>query len=128
MWEYKRRVKSADIATIAQRQLDAYNLRDIDALMGVYHPEAKQFEFPTTLLASGAEGIRKRFLIRFAEPNLHARLRQRIVRGNFVVDHETVTRTFPEGPGEVELTAIYEVRDGCIYNAWFIPGEKTVMG
>jgi hypothetical protein len=117
-------VKSADIATIAQRQLDAFNLRDLDGMMAVYHPEAKQFEFPAALLASGAEEIRKRFLIRFAEPNLHAQLHHRIVRGNFVIDHETVTRTFPEGPGEIELTAIYEVRDGYIYNAWFIFGEK----
>jgi hypothetical protein len=29
---------------------------------------------------------------------------------NVVIDHETVTRSFPDGPGEVDVIAIYEVR------------------
>ena len=127
MKRYTSGMKSADIAGVVQRQLDAYNSHDIDALMGIYHPEAKQYEFPATLLASGAEEIRKRFLTRFAEPSLHAKLLQRIVQGTFVIDHETVTRTLAEGPGTIELTAIYEVRDGRICNAWFIFGEKRLV-
>ena len=32
---------------------------------------------------------------------------------------EIVTRNFPEGVGEVDVVAIYEVRDDKIVRAWF---------
>jgi putative hydrolase of HD superfamily len=111
---------------VVQRQLDAYNARDIDAILGTYAEDARQFEHPSTLLASGAIQLRARFETRFQEPNLQARLNRRIVMGNTVVDHETVSRTFPEGTGRIELIAIYEVEAGRIANAWFITGTKTL--
>jgi len=46
--------------------------------------------------------------------------------GSFVVDHERVTRTFPEGAGEVELIMIYQVLNERIARAWSIPGPKTL--
>ncbi|MDL2356475.1 MAG: nuclear transport factor 2 family protein [Pseudomonadota bacterium] len=102
---------------IVQRQLDAYNARDIDALLATYAPDARQFEHPGTLVASGAAAMRARMALRFAEPNLHARLLQRVVMGNIVIDHEEVTRTFPEGAGWVDMVAIYEVVEGKIVSA-----------
>jgi hypothetical protein len=102
---------------IVQRQLDAYNARDIDALLAIYAPDARQYEHPATLLASGAAEMRERMALRFQEPNLHARLLQRVVMGNVVIDHEEVSRTFPEGPGLVDMIAIYEVVDGKIQSA-----------
>ncbi|HMJ91089.1 MAG TPA: nuclear transport factor 2 family protein [Candidatus Acidoferrum sp.] len=113
---------------LIQRQLDAYNARDIDALMATYAEDAQQFQHPSTLLATGAAQIRERFTTRFAEPNLHALLLKRIVAGNIMIDHEKVTRTFPEGPGSIELVAIYEIHDGRIAKAWFIFGAKTLDG
>jgi hypothetical protein len=112
---------------VVQRQLDAYNARDVDAIMATYAEDARQYAHPSTLLASGAAQLRERFVTRFAEPNLHAVLNRRVVMGNVVVDHETVTRTFPEGPGTVELIAIYEVKSGRIANAWFISGDISLQ-
>ena len=109
-----------------QRQLDAYNAHDLDALMAVYAGDAQQFEHPAKLLADGAAQIRERFVARFKELNLHAQLVKRIVAGNVVIDHELVTRTFPEGPGTIELVAIYEVRNERIAKAWFISGAKKL--
>jgi hypothetical protein len=114
--------------TIVQRQLDAYNAKDIAALMTIYSADAQQFEHPAKLLADGAAQIRERLVERFKEPNLHARLMNRIVSGNTVIDHEQVTRTFPEGPGRIELVAIYEVQNDRIVKAWFISGPKTLGG
>lgn len=111
---------------VAQRQLDAYNARDLDALMAAYAEDAQQFEHPSKLLASGAGQIRERSALRFQEPNLHAALLQRTVMDHIVIDRETVTRTFPEGPGTIELVAIYEVQNGRIAKAWFIFGAKTL--
>ncbi len=98
-----------DPATIVQRQLDAYNARDLDALLAVYAPDAQQFEHPGKLAASGAEQIRERMAVRFQEPDLYAHLLQRVVMGNLVMDQELVTRNFPEGVGTVDVVAIYEV-------------------
>jgi hypothetical protein len=109
-----------------QRQLDAYNARDLDALMAIYAEDAQQFEHPSKLLASGATQLRERFAARFKEPNLHALLLKRIVAGDWVIDHEQVTRTFPEGAGKIELVAIYEVQSGRIARTWFIFGAKTL--
>jgi hypothetical protein len=112
--------------SVIQHQLDAYNARNVDAIMATYAEDAQQFEHPSTLIASGAAQIRARFEARFQELNLHARLNRRIVMGNIVIDHETVIRTFPEGPGSIELVAIYQVASGRITKAWFINGPKTL--
>jgi hypothetical protein len=102
---------------LIQRQLDAYNARDLDALLATYAPDARQYEHPGKLLATGAAEMRERMAPRMQEPNLHARLLQRVVMGNIVIDHEEVSRTFPEGAGRVSMVAIYEVVDGKIQSA-----------
>jgi len=111
---------------VVQRQLDAYNARDIDALLAIYADDARQYEHPGKLVAEGSAQIRERFVPRFAEPDLHARLRQRMVMGNIVVDHEEVTRTFPEGRGAVDVVAIYEVVDGRIQSGSFQVSNKRL--
>lgn len=118
---------TVDPETVVQRQLDAFNARDIDALLEVYAEDAQSFEHPSKLVASGSVELRQRFTARFQEPNLHAVLLKRIVAGAFVVDHEKVTRTFPEGAGEIELVMIYEVKDDRIAKAWTIAGAKTLF-
>jgi len=109
-----------------QRQLDAFNARDIDALLAVYAEDAQMFEHPATLVAQGSAALRERFMLRFQEPNLHATLLKRIVSGNTVIDHESVERTFQEGPGRIDLVMIYEVNDGRITKAWSIVGPRTL--
>ncbi len=117
---------SSDPEAVVQRQLDAYNARDIDALMATYADDVQVFEHPATMLASGARALRERQVIRLQEPNLHAHLVNRMVSGNLVIDHERVTRTFPEGAGQLEMIAMYEVQDGKISRAWFVFGAKTL--
>ncbi len=109
-----------------QKQLAAYNARDIEALLRIYAEDAQMFEHPSKLLASGSAELRERFAVRFQEPALHAVLRQRIVMGQIIVDHEEVARNFPEGRGTIQLVMIYEVQNGRIAKAWVITGAKTV--
>jgi hypothetical protein len=109
-----------------QAQLDAYNARDIDALMLTYAPDAQQFALHGALLAQGHEQMRPRFLERFQEPDLHARLLSRTVLGKFVTDLELVTRNFPEGRGSVEMLCVYEVSEGRIVRASFATGEQRL--
>jgi len=111
---------------IIQRQLDAYNAKDIEAFMACWAPDAKVYAHPDTLLADGAAAIRARHELRFREPNLFGQLIQRMSIGNTVVDREVVTRTFPEGPGQVDVIAIYELADEMITRAWFVMGEPRL--
>ncbi|MEN3275492.1 MAG: hypothetical protein V7631_1282 [Massilia sp.] len=114
-------------AAVVQAQLDAYNAKDIDALMQTYAPDAQQFTLHGPLLAEGHEQIRPRYAARFVEPDLHARLLSRTVLGNIVTDLEVVTRNFPEGKGSVEMLCIYEVVDGRIARASFATGATTLF-
>jgi hypothetical protein len=115
-----------DAERIVQRQLDAYNARDIDGFMAMWAADAQYFEHPAKLLASGAVDIRARHIARFKEANLFGRLIKRMVVGNKVIDQEVVTRTFPEGTGRIDVIAIYEVKDDKIANAWFILGSPVL--
>jgi len=108
---------------VVQAQLDAYNAKDLAALLRTYAPDAQQFALHGELLAEGHAQIGPRFAMRFTEPDLHARLLSRTVLGNFVTDLEIVTRNFPEGKGTVEMLCIYEVIDGRIVRASFATGE-----
>lgn len=111
---------------VIQRQLDAYNARDIEAWLATYAVDAQQYEHPGKLLASGHAEIRARTAPRFNEPNLYAKLIKRTVMGNVVIDHEDVERTFPEGPGRIELVCIYVVERGLIKNASFAFGPQVL--
>ncbi len=110
-----------------QKQLEAYNARDIDDFMLWWADDCQYYEFLSRLLASGAAEIRERHVARFKEPNLHGTLVKRIAVANVVVDQETVTRTFPDGPGEVDVVAIYEVENGKIAKAWFKMGPPRLL-
>ena len=112
---------------VVQAQLDAYNAKDIEALLQTYAADAEQYTLHGELLAKGREQLRARFLTRFAEPDLYARLVSRTVVGPVVADTELITRNFPEGLGTVEMLCIYEVLNGQIQRASFVMGAATLI-
>ncbi|MFN8954645.1 MAG: nuclear transport factor 2 family protein [Burkholderiales bacterium] len=111
---------------VVQRQLVAYNAKDIDGLLATYAVDAEQYTLHGERLAKGHEEMRPRFLARFAEPDLSARLISRTVMGNVIVDFESIIRNFPEGVGTLEMLCIYEVQNGFIQKASFATGEKRI--
>jgi hypothetical protein len=115
--------QSSNAALIVQKQLDAYNARDIDTFMAMWSDDAQLFAHPATLLANGAAEIRERHLARFAEANLFGKLICRMEVGDMVVDREVVTRSFPEGPGRVDVIMIYQVSGNKICKAWAKMGD-----
>ena len=114
---------SKSFEEVVQAQLDAYNLRDLDAWLNAYSEDAEQFLLHAGELAKGREAIRRRMADRFRDTKLHAQLIHRITMENIVVDHELVTRTFPDGPGTVEMVCVYEVNAGKITKATFAIGQ-----
>ena len=103
----------------AQRQLDAYNDRDLERFVAQYTDDIEVYRLPSAEAvlvgkAAFAEHYRTQ---RFNLPNLHAELRNRMVFGNKVIDHERVI-----GLGDVaqEVAAIYEVNPQGICKVWFV--------
>lgn len=117
-----------EYSAIVQRQLDAYNNKDIDAWLNTYAKDAKQLSLQGECLATGHEEMRRRMVVRFEEPDLHARLLNRVVMENVVVDHEVVTRNFPEGKGEMEMLCVYQIENGLISTASFSLGQPKLHG
>ncbi len=112
--------------TLIQQQLDAYNAKDVEAWLACYAPDAQQFTLHGELLVEGHVDMRQRITSRFTEPDLHARLLNRTVMANFVIDLELITRNFPEGKGSIEMLCIYEIINGLIQKASFSLGEKIL--
>jgi len=119
-------ISSSDPESVVQRQLDAFNAKDLETLLAVYSEDAELFEHPAKSVSRGSAELRRRFTERFREPNLHAKLIHRAVLGSMVTDHEIVTRTFSEGPGTIEVMMIYEVTEGRIVRVWSVGGVKTL--
>lgn len=105
-------------AALVQKQLDAYNARDLDAFLAPYAADAKVYRHPSTLLLDGREAMRKSYAETFRQhPRLHCELRSRLVEGPYVVDQESV-----EGlsPSPTSVLVIYEIRRGAIQNVWVL--------
>ncbi|HEY9026418.1 MAG TPA: nuclear transport factor 2 family protein [Burkholderiaceae bacterium] len=101
-----------------QRQLEAYNARDLERFVAEYSDDVQVFRPPAAepVLAGKAAFAAHYASKRFNLPGLHATVVARIVSGNTVVDHEHVAGV---QDGVVEAVAVYRVADGRITTVWF---------
>jgi hypothetical protein len=105
---------------IVQQQVNAYNARDLEAFIATYSPNIKLYTYPDKLNSTGHEEMRKTYGEMFKRvPKLHCEIINRIVQGNFVIDHERVSG-LPNGR-VINAVAVYEVQDNLIQRVWFIP-------
>ena len=105
-----------------QAQVEAYNARDVEPFLATYSPDAVLSELPEgRLIATGHEEMRPVYAGLFEKtPGLHCEVENRIVHGDFVVDHEAV-RGFP-GRDVHRAVAVYRVEEGLIRRVWFLRG------
>jgi hypothetical protein len=105
---------------IVDRQLRAYNARDIHAYCSLFAPDAVISNLNDQKeIARGLDAIFATYANRFSScPNLHCKIKSRIEMGAFVIDHEQVTGLVEDRL--VEVIAIYEVRDSLIQTVRFI--------
>ncbi|MDG5492157.1 nuclear transport factor 2 family protein [Psychroserpens sp. SPM9] len=113
----KTSTETTQAEAIVQRNLEAYNARDIDAFMKDYADDVKLYAYPNTLQTEGKEAMRKSYSDWFNRvPDLNAYIKKRIVIGNKVIDEEQVTAN-----GQIfNAVAIYEVENGLISKVTFI--------
>jgi len=98
---------------IAQKQLDAYNLQNLEAYVSFFAEDCIVSALNGTPTETSRDAIRARYAKAFVQfPQNKAVLKSRIAVGNTVIDHEKVVRA--PGGEEFEIIAIYTFRDGLI--------------
>ena len=106
-----------DPEAIVQKQLDAYNARDIDAFLATYTDDVALYNYPNTLRSEGQDAMREGYTGFFENtPDLHCEIINRIVIGNKVIDEEYITAN----GGNFSAVAVYEVENGKIAKVTFI--------
>lgn len=107
---------------VVQRQLVAYNAKDLDAFAAEYADDVREYRPPAKEPFLDGKAAFKAYYgeKRFVLPTLHAEVVQRMVVGNKVADHERISGI---GPSAVEGLAVYEVVAGKIKNVWFHSDE-----
>lgn len=105
-------------AGVVQRQVEAYNRRDLEAFAALFAEDVQIWRLPATAPALAGRAALRAFYAaeRFNRPALHAEILHRHVFGNKVIDHERITG-LADAP--VEMLAIYEVAAGRIARVWF---------
>ena len=105
---------------IVQKQLDAYNARDLNLFLSCYTSEIEIFNFEDqTSVISGIENLREIYTEIFDNsPNLNATIKTRIIFDNKVIDEEEVTGK--NGGEYLKVIAIYEVESHLISKVTFI--------
>ena len=107
----------AEVENIVQRQLDAYNARDIDRFMDTYSEDVKLFNYPDELQSEGQEKMRKNYKAFFeATPDLNCEIKNRMVIGNKVIDEEFIT----VNGSTFSAVAIYEISNDKIAKVTFL--------
>ena len=106
---------------IVQRQLNAYNARNIDAFLDTYADSIRIYDFPHEPLMQGKEELKEQYTKLFSEaPNLYAEVKERIIMDNKIIDQEHVRA----GEDYIDAVAIYEIEDGKIAQVTFIRNVK----
>ena len=102
---------------VVEEQLAAYNARDLDGFAATYSDDIRIWRMPATEPSIvGQAQLREVYAKRFASPELHATIVNRIVIGDKVIDHERVVGI---EAGPIEAVAVYQVSDGLIVKVWF---------
>ncbi len=110
---------SLDAEGFAQRQLDAYNAKDLERFVAQYTDDVVVYRLPQVEpvlvgKAAFAESYAKGPISR---PEIQAEVVNRMVFGNKVIDHERVVGM---GDAPVEVAALYEVTPQGISKVWFL--------
>jgi hypothetical protein len=110
--------EAANVA-VAQAQLDAYNVQDLDAHVACFSDDVVIADFNGAENLHGIADYRARMGGVFAQyPGNHAQLVNRLACANVVVDHERVSRV--AGGPSFDVLAIYTLRDGKIARVDFV--------
>jgi len=103
--------------TLVQRQLEAYNARDLEAFLANFGDDVEVFRPPQAQPSLAGKAAFAKFYAteRFNRPGLHAEIVNRMVMGRIVIDHERISGVRDE---PFEMAIVFEVADGLIRRTW----------
>lgn len=102
-----------------ERQLAAYNARDVDAFIANFAPDVRVLNGLGEVTLQGWEAKRERYDAAFKrEPDVRCEVLHRIRHGEFVVDHEFLAG-YQDGSTK-HAVAIYRVVDDLIVQVQFL--------
>jgi len=107
-------------AEIVQKQVEAYNTRNLEMFLACHAEDVQLFRFSeSTPYSVGKEKLKNVYKDVFENsPNLHTNIVNRMVMGNIVIDHEVVSGR--KGVETSTIIAIFEIENGLISKARFI--------
>ncbi|MEM6718053.1 MAG: nuclear transport factor 2 family protein [Bacteroidota bacterium] len=109
----------AAINIIAQKQMQTYNQRDIDAYSALFSEDVKVYDFPRTLRYKGKDKLIERYGKFFKDtPELYSFIEKRIVSGNTIIDQEKVI--YKKGGTPKEFIVMYVVKDQKIAEVYYL--------
>jgi imidazolonepropionase-like amidohydrolase len=101
---------------LIQRQVNAYNARNIDAFLSTYSDNIELYNFPDSLIGKGKEKMKEVYGGMFKNLTyLHCEIVNRIQLSHTIIDHERVKFN----DRIVNAIAIYDVKDGKIVRVTF---------
>ncbi len=101
---------------LVQKQLNAYNCRNMDAFLEPYGDDIELYIYPNQLIASGKPDMMLTYGELFeTNPSLHCEVVNRTVQGDTVIDQERVVINNKI----MEAKVTYEVNDGKIRKVYF---------
>lgn len=109
--------QTLSLEKVVQKQVEAYNNKDINAFLDTYSDTIKVYAYPNTLQYEGKEKMRAIYSALFDETSkLHCEIKKRIVLENKVIDEELVQ--FDELYSS--CVAIYEIENNKITRVTFV--------
>ncbi|KAF6237643.1 hypothetical protein COO60DRAFT_1291332 [Scenedesmus sp. NREL 46B-D3] len=103
---------------VVQRQLEAYNARDLEAFMDLLAEDCVATDAATgAVLGTGRAELRKRYAARF-QTDVYSELLGRLCLGSVVVDREIITG-LPDA-GVADCLATYHCKNGKIQKMEFV--------
>ena len=111
-----KNLKNLSPEQIVQKQLIAYNNRDIASFMALFSDGFKCYDYHSgELTIDGFADCQKFYQSLFdLSPNLHSTIIKRVVLGNTVIDHEHIIGR--KGSNEIlEMILIFEVKEEKIH-------------
>jgi hypothetical protein len=107
---------------VVQRQLEAYNARDLERFLSQYSEDVRAYRPPAAEPAlTGKKAFGEFYATqRFNLAALHAQVLNRMVVGHRVIDHERISGVRAQ---PFEVAVVYEVVDGLIRCTWSFAAE-----
>ncbi|WP_430411895.1 amidohydrolase family protein [Kordia sp.] len=103
---------------IVQRQVNAYNLGNVEAFLESFSDDIEVYTFTNILKTKGKDEFKKGWATFFKKyPDLHCEIVNRTTRLNTVIDHERIKY----GDGDYsEAIVIYKIENGKIAKIYFV--------